>query len=60
MQVEYLSDVIIENGRTKNSFIVRTRFRNNQDQIDKFIKEDVLFITKNYPQINLDSFLYLV
>lgn len=48
MQAEYLSDVIIKNYRTQNDFVVRTRFRNNQGQINKFIKEDVLFITKNY------------
>jgi adenine-specific DNA-methyltransferase len=48
MQTEYLSDVHIVKGRTNNEVIVRTRFRNNQEQIDEFIKEDVLFITKNY------------
>lgn len=48
MQTEYLSDVYIKNGRTINELLVRTRFRNNQEQIDEFIKADVLFITKNY------------
>jgi len=48
MQTEYLSDVYIENGRTKNDVVVRTRFRNNQNQINLFADKDVLFITKNY------------
>ena len=48
MQTEYLSDVLIKNGRTTNDIIVRTRFRNNQEQINEFIEKDVLFITKNF------------
>jgi adenine-specific DNA-methyltransferase len=48
MQTEYLSDVFIKNGRTINDIIVRTRFRNNQEQINEFIEKDVLFITKNF------------
>jgi adenine-specific DNA-methyltransferase len=48
MQTEYLSDVLIKNGRTINDIIVRTRFRNNQEQINEFIEKDVLFITKNF------------
>lgn len=48
MQTEYLSDVKIENGRTIDDVIVRAQFRNDQKQIDRFIDEDVLFITKNY------------
>lgn len=48
MQTEYLSDVLIKNGRTINDVIVRTRFRNNQEQINEFIEKDVLFITKNF------------
>jgi len=48
MHTEYLDDVIVKNGRTVNDFRVRARFRNDQSGIDKFIKNDVLFITKNY------------
>ena len=48
MQTEYLSDVLIKNGRTINDIIVRTRFRNNQEQINEFIEKDVLFITRNF------------
>ena len=48
MQTEYLSNVLIKNGRTINDVIVRTRFRNNQEQINEFIEKDVLFITKNF------------
>jgi adenine-specific DNA-methyltransferase len=48
MEVEYLDDVYIEDGRTTNDCMMRGRFRNNQEQIDTFVKEDVLFITRNY------------
>ena len=47
MEVEYLEDVLIDNGRTINDFKIKARFRNNQEQIDFFVKNDVLFITSN-------------
>lgn len=48
MSTEYLDNVIIKNGRTQNDIRIKAQFRNQQSEIDKFIKEDVLFITKNY------------
>jgi len=48
METEYLDDVIIENGITQNEFRARGKFRDSQERIDKFCKEEVLFITKNY------------
>jgi adenine specific DNA methylase Mod len=48
MTTEYLSDVYIKNGRTTNGVEIRAQFRNKQENIDDFIKEDVLFITQNY------------
>lgn len=48
MSTEYLDDVIIQNGRTKNDIRVIAQFRNQQSEIKKFVDNDVLFITKNY------------
>ncbi|MEF2690324.1 MAG: site-specific DNA-methyltransferase [Bacilli bacterium] len=48
MQTEFLNDVIIKNGRTCNDFKAKAQFRDSQERIDLFCKEDVLFITKNY------------
>jgi len=48
MSTEYLSDVIIKDGITQNDVIVKAQFRNKQTDIDMFIDEQVLFITKNY------------
>ena len=48
MQTEFLNDVIIKNGRTCNDFKAKVQFRDSQERIDLFCKEDVLFITKNY------------
>jgi adenine-specific DNA-methyltransferase len=48
MNTEYLDDVIIKNGRTQNDVRIKAQFRNQQSEIDKFIREDILFITKNY------------
>ena len=48
MKTEYLNDVIITNGRTQNDFSVKAQFRNEQSGIDKFVQEDVIFITKNF------------
>ena len=47
METEFLNDVIIKNGRTCNDVIAKARFRDSQERIDLFCKEDVLFITKN-------------
>lgn len=48
MSTEYMSDVIIKNGITQNDVTVKAQFRNKQEDIDTFIDENVLFITKNY------------
>lgn len=47
MEIEYLDDVNIENGRTINAFRCSTKFRTGQEEIDKFCDEDLLFITDN-------------
>ena len=47
MSVEYLDDVYIENGRTANDFRCIAKFRTNQENIDDFCRQDLLFITKN-------------
>ena len=48
MDVEYAEDVPYENGYTTKSVDVIARFSVGQDNIDKFIDEDLLFITANY------------
>lgn len=47
METEYLNDVFVKNGRTQNDITIKAQFRNEQKEIDKFIENDVLFITKN-------------
>ncbi len=47
MTIEYLNDVIVDNFRTKNSFQMKAKFRDSQNNIDKYIKDDLIFITKN-------------
>ena len=46
MTVEYMQDVIIENGMTTNSVEVKAKFLNTQDKINGFIKDKLLFITE--------------
>ncbi len=46
MTVEYMQDVIIQNGQTTNSVEVKAKFLNTQDKIDGFIKDHLLFITE--------------
>lgn len=46
-EIEYINDVVYENGETINEVTVKARFRNNQSQIDSFIASGLLFITKN-------------
>ena len=48
MDVEYLSDIPYENGRTLVPVDVRSKFSVSQEKIDSFISEDLLFITANY------------
>lgn len=45
MFVNYLQDVIIQDGRTVNEVEVKARFSVSQEKIDKYIDEDLLFIT---------------
>ena len=45
MNVEYLNDIIIENGRTVSSVTVRAKFLNTQEKINEFIDNNLLFIT---------------
>ena len=48
MDVEYLSDVEYVNGYSTNPVDVIARFSVSQNNIDKYIEEDLLFITANY------------
>ena len=48
MEVEYMSDVVYENGRTTSPVDVRSKFSVSQEKIKTFIEEDLLFITANY------------
>lgn len=47
MSVEYLDDVIVENGKTTNEISVKAKFLNTQENINVFINENLLFITEN-------------
>jgi len=47
MIIEYLDNVIVENFRTKNDFKMKAKFRDSQNNIDKYIEDDLIFITKN-------------
>ena len=48
MVVEYLDDVIYENGISKNPVRVKAQFSVSQEKIDYYIKNKLLFITVNY------------
>lgn len=48
MTVEYLDDILIQNGRIVSDIRCKAKFRTNQKNIDSFCAEDVLFITKNF------------
>lgn len=45
MTVEYLQDVIYENGRTINEIDVKSKFCVSQEKIQSYIDNDLLFIT---------------
>ena len=47
MEVEYLNDIIFENGETQNEVDVRAKFSVSQEKIDKYIHDHLLFITVN-------------
>ena len=48
MDVEYLSDIEFVNGYSTTPADVIARFSVSQNNIDKYIDEDLLFITANY------------
>lgn len=48
MSTEFLDDVYILEGRTINEFRAIARYRDSQERIDLFCREDAIFITKNY------------
>lgn len=48
MEVEYLNDVHYSNGYTTNDVDVRSRFSESQENINRFISDDLLFITSKY------------
>jgi len=47
MIIEYLNDVVVQNFRTQNDFRMKAKFRDSQNNINKYIKDDLIFITKN-------------
>jgi len=47
MELEFLDDIHIKDGRTINEFKAKGQFRNKQADIDLFCEEDLLFITEN-------------
>ncbi len=47
MHIEYLHDVIYEDGKTINDVDVVAQFSVSQDRIDEYINENLLFITIN-------------
>lgn len=48
MSVEYSNDVRFSDGYTLDEVSVSARFINTQENINKFIDEELLFITKNF------------
>lgn len=47
MQIEYLQDVIYEDGITINEVDVKAQFSVSQEKINEYIKDNLLFITIN-------------
>ena len=45
MTTEFVDDVIIKDYRVENDFRVKANFRTTQEEITKFCKEDLLYIT---------------
>lgn len=48
MSVEYLNNVVYENGETINDVDVKAMFSVSQEKIDSYISQKLLFITANY------------
>jgi adenine-specific DNA-methyltransferase len=47
MTIEYLDDIHVVNGRAQNDVRVVAQFTVTQENINKYIKEDLLFVTAN-------------
>lgn len=47
MDIEFLHDIVVKDGRTQNAFDAIGRFRNEQSLITEYCKQDLIFITKN-------------
>lgn len=47
MEIEFLNDVKYENGKTTNDVEIKAKFSVSQDKIDKYLKENLIFITTN-------------
>ena len=47
MDTEYLNDVKIVNNRTIDNIKIKAKFRTTQEEINKFCKDDLIFITSN-------------
>ncbi len=47
MTIEYLDDVVFENGKSINEVRVYAQFSVSQEKIDNYVDEGLLFITKN-------------
>ncbi len=48
MSVEFLDDVHIKDWRTLNDFRAISKFRSTQENLNDFMKKDLIFITKNF------------
>lgn len=46
MSTEFLTDVIVKDGRTTNDIKVKAKFRTSQIQITKFCETDLIYITE--------------
>lgn len=46
-ETEYLDDVNVVDGRITKDIRIKAKFRTNQEGIDEFCRNDLLFITKN-------------
>ena len=47
MSIEYMNDIVYENGLTQNEVDVKALFSVSQEKIDTYISQNLLFITAN-------------
>ncbi len=47
MATEFLDDVIVKDGIVQNNFRAMAKFRNRQEEIDKFCSDNLIYITAN-------------